>query len=270
MKDLEGKVAFITGGASGIGLGIAKAFLARGMKVAIADIRKERLPRAEKTLNSPGNVISMELDVRDRAAVERAADKTEEAFEKVHVVCNNAGVGHRGPAYAIPQESWNRVLDINLHGMFNGIQVFFPRIRRHGEGGHIVNTSSTAGMQPNPGEGVYCASKYAIVGYTEVLRKDLAQEDSNISTSVLCPWVVDTPIFHRHLDDEDVEGIAKHKASLTWLKDLGVSPDLVGEQVADGILNDELYIFCDGKGSRELIKTRTKAILDAFDRQFPE
>lgn len=147
MKDLKGKVAFITGGASGIGLGTAKAFLARGMKVAIADIRKDRLPRAEEALNSPGNVISMELDVRDRAAVERAADKTEEAFEKVHVVCNNAGVGNRGPAYEILLETWNQVLDINLHGMFNGVQVFFPRIKRHGEGGHIVNTSSTTRMR---------------------------------------------------------------------------------------------------------------------------
>jgi len=90
MENLEGKVAFVTGGASGIGLGMAKAFLNRGMKVAIADIRKDRLPKAESVLNSPGNVIAIELDVRDRSAIERAADQTEEAFEKVHVVCNNA------------------------------------------------------------------------------------------------------------------------------------------------------------------------------------
>jgi NAD(P)-dependent dehydrogenase (short-subunit alcohol dehydrogenase family) len=268
MKDLEGKVAFITGGASGIGLGMAKAFLNRGMKVAIADIQKRRLPKAEAVLNSPENVISIELDVRDRSAIERAADKTEETFGKVHVVCNNAGVGTRGLGHLIAVEDWNRVLDINLYGVFHGVQVFFPRMKRHGEGGHFVNTASTAGLQPNPGQSAYCASKYAIVGYTEVLRSDLADED--ISASVLCPWVVDTPIFHRDLDDDDVEGIIERKKAMPWLKDLAVSPDLVGEQVANGILNDELYIFCDGEGSRDMIERRMKAIYDAFDRQFPK
>ncbi len=268
MKDLEGKVAFITGGASGIGLGIAKAFLKRGMKVAIADIQKRRLPKAEALLNSPGNVIAIELDVRDRSAIERAADKTEEAFGKVHVVCNNAGIGAGGPGHLIPVEHFNRVLDINLHGVFHGVQVFFPRIKRHGEGGHIVNTASTAGLQPNRNESPYCTSKYAIVGYTEVLRIDLEKED--ISASVLCPWVVDTPIFHTDLDDDDTAAIAARRKAMVWLKDIAVSPDLVGEQVANGILNDELYIFCDGGGTRDLIEKRTKAVFEALDRQFPK
>lgn len=267
MKDLEGKVAFITGGASGIGLGMAKAFLKRGMKVAIADIVKSRLPRAEALLDSPGNVITIELDVSDRSAIERAADKTEEAFDKVHVVCNNAGIGAGGSGHSIPVEYWNRVLNINLGGVFHGVQVFFPRIKSHGEGGHIVNTASTAGLQPNPGESLYCTSKYAIVGFTEVLRSDLAKED--VSVSVLCPWVVDTPIFHRDLDDDDAAGIAERRKTMAWLDDLAVSSDLVGEQVANGILNDEMYIFCDGGGTRDLIEKRTKAILDALDRQFP-
>lgn len=267
MENLKGKVAFVTGGASGIGLGMAKAFLNRGMKVAIADIRKDRLSKAESILNSPGNVIAIELDVRDRSAIEHAADKTEDAFDKVHVVCNNAGIGAGGQGHTISWEQWNRVLDINLHGVFHGVQVFVPRIKRHGEGGHIVNTASTAGLQPNPNQSPYCTSKYAVVGFTEVLRSDLAQED--ISVSVLCPWVVDTPIFYTDLDDDDVESIAERRKAMTWLKDLAVSSDLVGEQVANGILNDELYIFCDGKGSRDLIKKRMKAIFDAFDRQFP-
>lgn len=268
MKDLGGKVAFITGGASGIGLGIAKAFLRRGMKVAIADVQRDRLPKAEAALNSPGNVLAIETDVRDRSAIERAADRTEDAFGKVHVVCNNAGIGAHGPGHSISVEYWNRVLDINLHGVFHGVQVFAPRIKRHGEGGHIVNTASTAGMQPNPNQAPYCASKYAVVGFSEVLRSDLAKE--GISVSVLCPWVVDTPIFHTDLDDDDAEGIAKRRKAMTWLKDLAVSLDLVGEQVANGIIHDELYIFCDGEGSREMIERRTKAIFDAFDRQFPK
>jgi len=268
MKDLEGKVAFVTGGASGIGLSMATAFLKRGMKVAIADIHSKRLENAEKELDSPGNLIALELDVTDRSAIERAADRTEEAFEKVHVVCNNAGIGGGGPAHKTPIEVWNRILDINLNGVFHGVQVFLPRIQSHGEGGHIVNSSSTAGLQPNPNQGAYCASKYAIVGFTEALDKDLAEED--VGVSVLCPWFVDTPIMYGGLDDDDLEGIAKRRESLGEWLDLAVSPDLVGEQVADGILKDELFIFCDGGWTRKLIEERTKGVFAALDRQFPQ
>jgi NAD(P)-dependent dehydrogenase (short-subunit alcohol dehydrogenase family) len=268
MKDLEGKVAFITGGASGIGLGMAKAFLKRGMKVAIADIHTKRLENAEKELDSPGNLIALELDVTDRSAIERAADTTEEAFGKVHVVCNNAGIGGGGPAHETPLDVWNRILDINLNGVFHGVQVFLPRILSHGEGGHIVNTSSTAGLQPNPNQGAYCTSKYAIVGFTEALNVDLAEEE--VSVSVLCPWFVDTPIIYGGLDDDDLEGIAKRREALgEWYKE-AVTPDLVGEQVADGIVNDELFIFCDGGWTRKLFEARTQAVFDALDRQFPQ
>ena len=131
MKDPEGKVGFITGGASGIGLSTAKAFLKRGMKVAVADVRKDRLPRAEEALNSPGNVITIELDVSDRAGIERAADETEEAFGKVHVVCNNAGFGAGGPGYSVDEAYWNHVMAVNFGGVFHGVRVFVPRIQRH-------------------------------------------------------------------------------------------------------------------------------------------
>jgi NAD(P)-dependent dehydrogenase (short-subunit alcohol dehydrogenase family) len=269
MQDLEGKVAFITGGASGIGLGMAKAFLKRGMKVAIADINTKRLVNAEKALDSPGNLIALELDVTDRSAIERAADRTEEAFDKVHVVCNNAGVGGGGPAHKTPIEVWNRILDINLNGIFHGVQVFLPRILKHGEGGHIVNSASTAGLQPNANQGVYCTSKYAIVGFTEALHKDLAEE-KDVSVSVLCPWFVDTPILYGGLDDDDLEGIEKRREAIgEWYKE-AVSPDLVGEQVVEGILKDELFIFCDGGWTRKLIEERTKRVFDALDRQFPQ
>ena len=267
MKDLEGKVAFITGGASGIGLSIAQAFLKRGMKVAIADVRKDRLPRAERILNSRGNVITIELDVSDRSAIERAADKTEEAFGKVHVVCNNAGIGGGGNGYSADEAGWNRVQDINFGGVFHGVRVFVPRIQRHGEGGHIVNTASTAGLQPNPGQCAYCTSKYAVVGFTEVLRTDLASE--NISVSVLCPWFVETPMFYQGIDDDDTEGIAKRREQMSYMSQ-ATSVDVVGDQVVNGILNDEMYIFTDGGQTRVLIENRTNAIYAALDRQFPK
>lgn len=267
MRVLEGKVAFITGGASGIGLSMAEAFLKKGMKVAIADVRKDRLPRAEKTLDSPGNVITIELDVSNHAAIERAADKTEEAFGKVHVVCNNAGIGGGGPGYSVDEANWNRVQAVNFGGVFHGVRIFVPRIQRHGEGGHIVNTASTAGLQPNPGQSSYCTSKYAVVGFSEVLRSDLANE--NISVSVLCPWFVETPMFYQGIDDDDTEGIAKRRAQMSYMSQ-AVSVDVVGNQVVNGILNDEMYIFTDGGQTRVLIEKRTNAIYAALDRQFPK
>jgi NAD(P)-dependent dehydrogenase (short-subunit alcohol dehydrogenase family) len=269
VKDLNGKVAFITGGASGIGLGMAKEFLNRGMKVAIADIQKSRLVKAESTLNSPGNVLTIELDVSDLAAVESAADLVEAEFGKVHVVCNNAGVGSLSPlGYEMSEANWKRIFEINVNGVFNGIHTFVPRILKHGEGGHIVNTASTAGLQPNKGQLSYCATKYAVVGMSEVLRKDLA--DESVSVSVLCPWVVDTPIFHKHIDDDDTEAIQELRKSKPWLDELAVSPDLVGEQVANAIVEDDMFVFCDGTGTKDMVGARTKDLLDNLDRQFPK
>ena len=267
MEDLEGKTAFVTGGASGIGLSTAKAFLKAGMKVAIADLRKDRLSKAESILNSPGNVLSIELDVQDRASIERAADETEAAFEKIHIVCNNAGIGVGGRIHEITQEAWQRVLDTNLGGVFHGVQIFVPRIKRHGEGGHIVNTASMTGMVPIAGSGQYGVSKAAVAVLSEILREDLAGE--GIGVSVLAPWIVYTPIFHSDLADDDADGIEKRKERMSAnFGDSLTDPDLVGEMVLNGIRNDEMYIFNDPV-SRKMFEKRMSKIYAAFDRQFP-
>lgn len=294
MDVFTGKTAFVTGGAQGIGLGMAKAFLKQGMRVAVADIKTEQLKEAESILDSPGNVLAIELDVRNREAVEAAADKTEAAFEKVHVVCNNAGIGAGGPVVSVSSENWYRTLDTNLHGVLNGVQVFAPRIARHGEGGHIVNTASITGFAQQGGGVPYGATKAAIIAMTEVLRVELAGKhakdrwqnmygagrdrwgeegppDTFISASVLCPDAVDTEISAFYTNPKDDEETRQRK--IQWLKHMDIElikPDLVGEQVVSAIRNDELYIFCDGYGSRRLVKRRTQAMLDAFDRQFPE
>ena len=294
MDALTGKTAFITGGAQGIGFGIAKACLNEGMQVVIADIKTEQLKVAESTLDSPENVLTIELDVRDRDAMDAAADKTEAVFEKVHVVCNNAGIGSGGPVVSVPWENWHPVMDTNLHGILNGVQVFVPRIARHGEGGHIVNTASITGFAQQ-GRGVpYGVSKAGVIALTEVLRVELAgahakdrwqnmygagtdrwggetPPKSLISASVLCPNAVDTEISVFHTNPKDDEATRQRK--IEWLKRLDIElikPDRVGEQVVNGIRNDELYIFCDGYGSRRLVRRRTQAMLDAFDRQFPK
>lgn len=268
MKSFDGQVAFVTGGASGIGLSLAKAFLKQGMKVAIADIRKDRLSKAEETLNSPGNVLAVEVDVRDRASIESAADQVEAAFEKVHVVCNNAGIGAGGPLHKTDPESWQRVLDINLGGVFNGVQVFVPRILRHGEGGHILNTASMTGMVPVPNAGEYAVSKAAVGVFTELLHNDLSKE--GISVSLLSPWIVYTPIFHTDLADDDAEGIEKRKEAMRGnFGDSLTDPDWVGEHVVKCMRNDELYIFNDPV-ARKMFEDRITKIYDAIDRQFSD
>lgn len=268
MKDFQRKVAFITGGASGIGLSIAKAFLKEGMKIAIADIRRDRLTKAEAILNNPLNVLPIELDVCDRTAMERSADKVEATFDKVHIVCNNAGIGGgRGKIHEIQPEIWKNVLDVNLGGVFNGIQVFVPRIKRHGEGGHIVNTSSMTGIIPITGSGPYGASKAAVAVITEILHDELA--DEGIGVSLLAPWIVNTPIFHPDLADDDTEGIKqRNKIMLERFGESLTDPDAVAQMVLNGIRHNELYIFND-KVCRNMLEKRISKMYAAIDRQFP-
>ncbi len=187
MKDLKGKVAFITGGASGIGLGIAKACAKYGMKVVIADMRQHALDEAmayfkEKKLP----VHPVKLDVTDRAAYAKAADETERVFGKIHVLVNNAGVG---PAGGAAQETtfkdWDYAVGVNLGGVINGVVTMLPRILKHGEGGHIVSTSSTLGVAAAGGMITYCTTKSAVAAMMEALATDL--QDKNIGVSVLFP-----------------------------------------------------------------------------------
>lgn len=269
MKDFEGRTAFITGGGSGIGLGMATAFLKRGMKVVIGDIRLDRLERAKASLQEISETIAtVEVDTTEIESLAEAADFCEATFGTVHVLCNNAGVGGGGKVLDAPMEKWHRVIGVNLWGVVHGINVFLPRMLESGEDGHVVNTSSFSGIVGHHSQSSYGTSKFAVVGLTEFLRNDL--EDSRVSASVLCPHVVDTPIFYTDLADTDTAAIAQRKASLPWLEELGVDPEAVGEMVIRGIEADELYIFCDGKESREMLEERNQRLVDAMNRQFPQ
>jgi NAD(P)-dependent dehydrogenase (short-subunit alcohol dehydrogenase family) len=268
VRNLAGKGAFITGGANGIGFGIAEAFLRQGMRVAIADIDKNSLASAVLDLAPLGEVRAIEVDVCNREDLEAAADEAEAAFGKIHVVCNNAGIGCAGPGHLAPVEQWDRVMRVNLYGTFHGIQVFVPRILKHGEGGHVVNTSSLTGLYPNPSQFVYGASKYAIVGMSEFLRDDLAGD--GISVSVLCPNTVLTSLSAFKPLPTDTDEIRARRSA--WMEKRGIvleTPERVGDMVVRGILEDELYIFTDGKQSRERLIEKSERILAAFDRQFP-
>lgn len=193
MRELTGKTAFVTGGASGIGLALGKTFVEAGMKVMLADIETDALTAAVENLQNFGaNVRGVSCDVTDQVSVERAANVSYEAFGNVHVVCNNAGVGGGSGIDNISLDSWRWVLDVNLMGVLHGIRTFLPHIRAHGEGGHIVNTASWAGMQSGLGFSPYAASKFAVVNMSEGLAMEL--EPLGIGVTVLCPSFVRTRI----------------------------------------------------------------------------
>lgn len=250
-------MAFVTGGASGMGLAMVRSFTAAGMKVAVADVEQRALDAvAEEFTDSNSEVITLALDVTDRASMERAADATEEAFGKVHVVCNNAGVAVGGAVDEMSYPDWDWVLGVNVNGVVNGVQTFIPRMVDHGEGGHFVNTASMAGHIAVPGLAVYTASKFAVVGLSEVMRADLAGR--GIGVSVLCPGVVNTNIFASGRNrpagltgERDTASLvlsadvndSERAARLADLMAKALDPAVVGDMVLHAIQNDEFYVF---------------------------
>jgi NAD(P)-dependent dehydrogenase (short-subunit alcohol dehydrogenase family) len=269
MQDLRGRTAFVTGGASGIGLAMARAFLGEGMNVAIADVRKDRLERAEQSLpKAAGGLITLEVDVTDKAALEAAADRIQERFGDLHVLSNNAGISGGELRGAPDDQIWRRVIEINLWGVLNGVQVFLPRMLQLGQPGSIVNTASFVGIHGYTALSPYSVSKFAVVGLTENLRNDLRSR--NIAVSLLCPHVVDTPIFFPGVADDDAETKANRRARMpAWYQTAVISADGVGRHVVACIKAGEFYIFCDGVHSRAMLKARIGELMAAMDRQFP-
>lgn len=267
MKDFEGKVAFVTGAASGIGFGIAKAFAASGMKVMMADIEEEPLERAVAAIReSNGAVEGVICDVSDVDAVRAAAAKTIETFGKVHVLVNNAGVGGGGETGSIPLEDWKWVVDVNLMGVVYGCETFVPLIKEHGEGGFIVNTASVAGQAGIAGMGPYNATKFAVVGYTESMNAELGPQ--GIGVAALCPGWVNTQIMdsRRNYPGGGADDPAFSEEAETTMGDAiknGMSPDTVGKWVLESMEKDALYIFTHPKW-KTMIEARTERLLGAY------
>ena len=269
MDEVAGKTAFVTGGASGIGLGMSEAFVAAGMNVVIADLRPDHLESAlERFAGSSRrqNVHAIELDVTDREGLARAADEAERVFGNVHVLCNNAGMGILGPVTLARYDDWDWGLDVLLGGVVNGIQTFLPRLLAHGEGGHIVNTSSMAGVVPIPGAAIYITAKAAVIGLSEALRSELAGE--GIGVSAFCPGPVQTNIREggrtrpeRYSDS----GYAALEQELEQRPNspLWMDPRECGERVLAGIRRDDLYIFTH-REFREGADERFRAMLASF------
>jgi len=279
MKDLAGKVAFVTGGASGMGLAMVRAFAAAGMKVAVADIEQKALDAvAAEFAGSNTELITLKVDVTDREAMARAADATEAAFGKVHVVCNNAGVAVGGSIDEMSYADWDWVMKVNVDGVINGVQTFVNRMLAHGEGGHIVNTASMAGHIPVPGLSVYNTSKFAVVGLSEAIRMDLAPQ--GIGVSVLCPGVVRTNIFdsgrHRPTDlaaATDTAGAVlaadvpeeQRAERINQLLASALDPAVVGDMVVHAIQTDEFYIFTHPE-IKQFTEARAAEMNESFAR----
>src|ERR1700676_5012479 len=252
MRELAGETAFEAGGASGIGLALGRAFAQAGMKVMLADIESEALAAAVKSLHNFGPAArSVICDVADPASVERAANAAFDAFGKVHVVCNNAGVAAGGGLDSISLDNWRWVLDVNLMGVVHGIRTFLPHIRAHGEGGHIVNTASMAGMINGMGFSPYSASKFAVVSMSEGLAAQL--KPPGIGGSVLCPSFVRTGIGESGRNRPQRYGptqaldlaspAAAIVAEIVMRLQAGLDPAAVAVRVLDAIRSDELYVF---------------------------
>ena len=276
MEQIDGRVAFITGGASGIGLGMAKAFTRAGMRAVLADVRDDHIAQARAWFDEAGlkdSVHVLKLDVTDRTAYAAAADEAERVFGKVHVLCNNAGIGVSSSISDASYADWDWGVDVNLNGVFNGVHTLLPRIRAHGEGGHIVNTASMGGILQYSRAGVYVTTKFAVVGLSEALNAEL--EGENIGVSAFCPGGVRTNI--REWEKTRPERYAKPAESgapapmpsftmndevMKVLGQMSWEPEQVGEMVLEGIRANALYIFTSPE-FRPGIEERFQAILAA-------
>ena len=285
MQNLQGKTAFITGGASGIGLGIAKAALGHGMNVVIADIRDDHLEAALAELGDDAHVLAVRLDVTDRADFTRAADAAEARFGKIHLLVNNAGVAVVGPTEIATHADWDWVMGVNLGGTINGVVEILPRILAHGEGGHIVNTASMSALVPVGMTTIYSTSKAAVVGMIECMRPEL--EPRGVICSAFCPGAVQSNIAEAGktrpatLSETGYAEADKRRQAGGNFFHLYQTKEEVGQRVLEGVLNDELYILTHSEflvGVRERGEATTAAVQvhlpenpeykAAFDRLF--
>ena len=271
IKDFEGKVTVITGGASGIGRGLAHVFAKRGMKIVLADIDKESLDKVSQELEEiDAEVLTVITDVSDREQVAHLADVSYEHFGHVNILCNNAGVGAGGPMRFLTLENWDWGLGVNLFGVIYGITFFLNRMLNSKEPCHIVNTSSIAGLYTG-GDQPYSASKHAVVAISETLALECF--NTNVSVSVVCPGYVRTNIIKNteilrqaqpglwQPTPEMVKLSETAKANITKLLELGMDPEILAEIVIKAIENDILYVVTHPQFI-PMLKSRFERIYD--------
>jgi NAD(P)-dependent dehydrogenase (short-subunit alcohol dehydrogenase family) len=250
MKELRGRTAFVTGGASGFGYALAAAFASEGMNVMAADLDAKRLEVAVAELSKISATVSgVVCDVTDQSAVQRAAQTTINRFEKVHIVCNNAGILVPGPLQSVNAADWNWSFSVNLMGVLFGIEAFLPLLRAHGEGGQFVNTASMAGFRGLPIGAPYCASKAAVISVSESLLAELGEGD--IGVTIVCPGFMRTQLYEHSLERPERYGGPKNAlvdpsvADPTHLPNAilaGHEPGRVARRVVQAVKNNDLYV----------------------------
>jgi len=270
LTELDGKVAVVTGGASGIGFGIARQLTGQGMKVVIADIEQGALDRAARELGA----LPVRTDVSDPESVENLAARALAEFGAVHVVCNNAGVGSVATIAEATLADWRWMIDVNLYGVIHGTTTFLPILKRNAAGGHFVNTSSLGGLATMPTLGLYSVTKFGVVALSEVLAQELAAEGSKVGVTVLCPGTVSTNIKASKrnrpaelgsggLQDVDLES-TEFGALTRW-----ASPEEVGDVVVNAIRRGDMYAFTHPE-MKQPILDRQASIEQAFERAHAE
>ena len=246
MIDFTGRTAFVTGGANGVGIGLVRALLAEGCKVAIADVRQDHIDKALKTLDNQ-MVMGVQVDVSGREAMAAAADAVETRFGPVTLLFNNAGVNLFQSIEDSSWTDWDWLMGVNLHGPINGCMTFVPRMLAHGQGGYIVNTASMAGWLASGSPGIYNTTKFAVRGLSESLRCSLAPK--GIAVSCVCPGLVKSYIYAsddirpdalkadaRPIDTENVERLA-------GMHQVGMEPDTIAARILQGMRENQAYIF---------------------------
>ncbi len=274
--EFQGKVAVITGGASGIGLATARQLAQRGVSLCLVDRQPAALEAAVAVLLTSADVRveARVCDVSDYTAMQALAADVAETFGRVDIVFNNAGVAVGGPIAEMSHDDWRWIIDVDLWGPIHGVEVFLPHLRSQGEGGHVLFTSSFAGLVPNVGLGPYCVAKYGVVALAEVLRRELRED--NIGVSVLCPMRVSTNIgsSERNRDERYGGQGAEAEGSSEMLDQDEANPDLAGRvlsvdevaaRVVAAIENNQLYIL-PHEESREFVRRRFERIDRAYEQ----
>ena len=271
MTDYKGKTAFITGAANGVGLGMAVAFAKEGINVIMSDIRKADLEKsADEVRKYTKNVYTIAVDVSDRDAMKEAADEAEKAFGKLHILCNNAGINIFGPLDEATFDDWDWMFNVCFWGQVSGLVHFLPKIKAHGEGGHVVNTSSMAAFVTSHGTGIHSAIKAAIRGMSETLWYNLAPQ--NIWVSMVCPGFVNSKIGMTEELRPDKYKNSGYKTDLNKFAAMedpsifpGMSPLEVGERILKGMKNRDLFIFTHAE-----MKAEVKENFDWILSYFPD
>ncbi len=269
MTEIRGATAVVTGAASGIGLALSRELLRRGARVVLADVERAALDAATDELGTLGEALPVVVDVRDPAAIDALAARTEEAFGPAELVFPNAGVGASGAIWDMTLDDWNWVLGVNVMGVANMVRVFVPRLIASGRPGHVCITGSLAGYLNQPGYGAYNASKHAVIAIAETLAGDLREAGHPIGVTVVAPWFVTTNFgrSNRNRPPDLAEtappsALMRHVGErLAAVKDTSQEPELVAAMALDAVAHDRFSVF-PFEPSKAAIRARFETVLD--------